>query len=355
MRGVPVTGPVGEPRGRYEEEMQFRILGPVEIQDERTGLRIVPAGAKQRALLGALVARSGHVVPVRRLIDELWGHRPPANAANALQAHVARLRRLVPEPGQGPESGPGPGAVGRDREWIVTRPPGYLLRAGPDASDAQRFRELAARGRAAAATDPRRAAELLRAALALWRGPALEGSARGGVCAAEAARLEEQRLAALEALYEACLRAARHEEIIGELEELTADHPVRERFHDLLMVALYRCGRQAEALGVYDRVRRRLVRELGVEPGAALRERLEAILRHDPDLAPPRAAGHKRMASVHPLPLPAPAADPDAVLAGLGGELARLQRRIERLAAEQDALMRRFDQLVAVAQRAAGQ
>ncbi|MFD9462036.1 BTAD domain-containing putative transcriptional regulator [Streptomyces sp. NPDC060027] len=350
--------------------MQFRILGPVEIQDERTGLRILPAGTKQRALLGALVARSGHVVPVRQLIDELWGHRPPANAANALQAHVARLRRLVPEPGPGPwpepgpwpgpGPGPGAGAVGRHREWLVTRPPGYLLRPGPGASDAQRFRELAARGRAAAATDPRHAAELLRAALALWRGPALEGSARGGICAAEAARLEEQRLTVLETLYDACLRAARHDEIIGELEELTADHPMRERFHDLLMVALYRCGRQAEALGVYDRARRRLVRELGVEPGAALRGRLDAILRHDPDLAPPRPpAGHGPLASVHPMPLPAlpplPAgtAGPDATVLSLSGELARLQHRIESLSAEQHALMRRFDQLVA--QRAAGQ
>ncbi|MER5474913.1 AfsR/SARP family transcriptional regulator [Streptomyces sp. NPDC002685] len=228
---------------------------------------------------------------------------------------------------------------------------------------AQHFRELAARGRAAA-TDPRHAAELLRAALALWRGPALEGSTRGGTCAAEAARLEERRLTVLETLYDACLRAGRHEEIIGELEELTADHPVRERFHDLLMAALFRYGRQAEALGVYDRVRRRLVRELGVELGAALREQLDAILRHDLDPAPPRAAGHGHMASVHPMPLPAPptlpagavgagAAGPDATVVNLGGELARLQHRIERFSAEQHALMRRFDRLVA--QRAAGQ
>jgi DNA-binding SARP family transcriptional activator len=329
--------------------MQFRILGPVEIRDERTGLKILPTGAKQRALLGALVVRSGHVVSVHRLIDELWGQHPPTHAANALQAHVARLRRLLPVPG--------PGSGEQHHEWIVTRSLGYVLRLGGHTSDAGRFSELAAQGRAAAADDPQQAAELLRAALALWRGPALEGSVRGDICAAEAAQLEEMRLTALEALYDACLRAARHDEIIGELEELTTDHPMRERFHDLLMVALYRCGRQAEALSVYDRARRRLVGELGVEPGPALRDRMDAILRHDPGLALPGAAG--RMASVHPMPpaaltrVPAGAAGPDATVLGLRGEIARLRHRIERLSVEQDALMRRFDQLLA--QQAAGQ
>jgi DNA-binding SARP family transcriptional activator len=245
--------------------MKFRILGPVEVHDERTGVRILPTGAKQRALLGALVVKSGQIVSVHRLIDELWGEQPPANATNALQAHVARLRRLlpVPEPGSGEQH----------HEWIVTRSLGYVLRLGRAGTDADRFHRLAAQGRAAAATDPEQAAELLRQALALWRGPALEGSVLGDICAAEAAQLEENRLTALEALYDACLRAARHGEITGELEELTTDHPMRERFYDLLMLALYRCGRQAEALSVYDRARRRLVHELGVEPGPALRGR----------------------------------------------------------------------------------
>lgn len=329
--------------------MQFRILGPVEIQDERTGLRILPTGAKQRALLGALVVKSGHVVSVHRLIDELWGEHPPANATNALQAHVARLRRLlpVPEPGSGEPH----------HEWIVTRSLGYVLRPGRSTTDAQRFNELAARGRAAAAEDPQHAAELLRDALALWRGPALEGSMRGDICAAEAAQLEENRLTALETLYDACLRAARHDEIIGELEELTTDHPMRERFYDLLMVALYRCGRQAEALSVYDRARRRLVRELGVEPGPALRGRMDAILQHDPGLAAPGAPD--QVAPVLPMPLPPrtpgplAGAGPDATVLSLSGEIARLQHRIERLSLEHEELMRRFDRLVA--QPAAGQ
>ncbi|WP_190140414.1 AfsR/SARP family transcriptional regulator, partial [Streptomyces longispororuber] len=264
--------------------MQFRILGPVEMYDERNRVRVLPAGAKQRALLGALVALAGHHVSVPRLIDELWGEHPPANAANALQAHVARLRRLLPAVGP----------AGGGQEWISTCPPGYVLRLGGAGTDARAFAELAARARQAAPHAPGRAADLLRQALALWRGPALEGSVLGDICAAEAGRLEEHRLAALELLYDACLRAGRHGEITGELEELTTEHPMRERFYDQLMLALYRCGRQAEALCVYDRARKRLVHELGVEPGPALRARMEAILRHDTALSPPapRPATH---------------------------------------------------------------
>ncbi|MEU3838489.1 AfsR/SARP family transcriptional regulator [Streptomyces sp. NPDC028635] len=323
--------------------MQFRILGPVEVHDERTGLRILPTGAKQRALLGALVVKSGQIVSVHRLIDELWGEQPPANATNALQAHVARLRRLLPVP---------PAAAGEpDHEWIMTRSLGYVLRLGPATTDAERFHRLAAQGRAATVNDPQHAADLLRQALALWRGPALEGSVRGDICAAEAAQLEENRLITLEALYDACLRACRHDEITGELEELTTDHPMRERFYDLLMVALYRCGRQAEALGVYERARKRLVHELGVEPGPALRSRMEAILSHDPGLAVPGAA--EPSSSLHLPPPPGPVdvtgEDGDATVLSLTDEIARLRRRVERLSLEQEALIRRFDRLTAEA------
>ncbi|MEV7415212.1 AfsR/SARP family transcriptional regulator [Streptomyces sp. NPDC089919] len=252
--------------------MEFRILGPVQIYDERTDVRIVPTGAKQRALLGALVVKAGQVVSADRLVDELWSEHPPANAANALQAHVARLRRLLPV--QAPGSGEA------HHEWLVTRPLGYVLRLGRAGTDAQRFRRLTAEGHTLAADEPGRAADVLREALALWRGPALEGSERGTICSAEASLLEESRLVALETLYDACLRAGRAGEITGELEELTTRHPLRERFYELLMTALYRCGRQAEALGVYDRARRRLLHDLGVEPGPVLRGRMEAILHH---------------------------------------------------------------------------
>jgi DNA-binding SARP family transcriptional activator len=344
--------------------MQFRILGPVEVQDDRTGLRILPTGVKQRALLGALVVKAGHSVSVHRLIDELWGEHPPANAANALQAHVTRLRRLLsgphPDGGPGPDEGPNPG--GEQHPWIVTRALGYALQLDPRETDAARFHHLTTQGRQALLNDPGQAAELLRRALSLWRGPALEGSLLGDICAVESAQLEEHRLAALEMMYDACLRTGRHGEIIGELEELTADHPLRERFYDLLMVAFYRCGRQAEALGVYDRARKRLVHELGIEPGPALRGLMEAILHHDPVLS---TAGAVRQAARHagvelPAAGSAPTAGSSTPTAGaaaltLGDEIARLHRRIEGLQMQQERLLHRFEALTASsAQRGAG-
>ncbi|MFF4298312.1 BTAD domain-containing putative transcriptional regulator [Streptomyces vinaceus] len=291
-------------------ETDFRVLGPVEVFDRRTGTYVAPSGAKQRALLGALVVRAGQVLPGERLIHELWGERPPASAANALQAHVARLRRLLQQ------------AFGED--GISTHATGYTLGRPGARTDAHHFQELSSRGRGTLAANPVRAAELLGGALALWRGPALEGSGQGPLCAGEAERLEELRLTTLETLYEARLRAGRHAEAARELERLTARHPVRERLYDLQMLALYRCGRQAEALGVYERARRRLVEGLGVEPGPALRARMEAILHHAPSLTTP---------------------DPDASLHELGGAIARLGTRIEALAREQQGLIRRLNSL----------
>ncbi|WP_327364827.1 AfsR/SARP family transcriptional regulator [Streptomyces sp. NBC_01296] len=328
--------------------MEFRLLGLVEVQDERTGLRIVPTGAKQRALLGALVVKAGHNVSVQRLIDELWGEHPPANAANALQLHVARLRRLL----SGPQSqGAEPHEQHARHPWIVTTSRGYTLQLAPVETDASRFQHLADEARRILPGDPGRAGELLRRALSLWRGPALEGSVLGDICAGKAAQLEEHRLTALEMMYDAYLRTGRHGEITGELVELTTDHPVRERFYDLLMVALYRCGRQAEALRVYERARNRLVHELGVEPGPALRGLMEAILHHDPALAaaagarpagPPRAEPSRAVAA----PSVTDATADDAVLP-LCEEIARLHRRIERLQQEQNQLLCRFNELTA--------
>ncbi|CAL9334445.1 AfsR/SARP family transcriptional regulator [Streptomyces sp. enrichment culture] len=301
---------------------EFRLLGPVEFCDGVTGAGVVPPGSKQRALLSALVLHAGRMLSVDQLTEELWGDRPPAHAANALQAHVARLRRLLPGQGR-----PAPGQA-----WISTLPTGYLLNLSDATTDVHRFGRLSAQGRAAVADDPPHAARLLRQALSLWRGPALAGGRHGPLCAGEADRLEENRLTVLECLYEASLRCARHGEITGELEKLTADHPLRERFYDLLMVALYRSGRQAEALGVYERARRRLTQALNIEPGPALRARMDAILHHAPDLAAPAR--------------PAPGASSAAALADaveLGGEIARLQRRIDELSRRQEALVGRFD------------
>lgn len=215
-------------------------------------------GRKQRALLAALAANHGRTVSVDRLTWELWGAAPPAGALNALQAHVGRLRKALEL------------ASGDDR--IVTGSSGYSLVLRSGETDAAEFTSAvsAARG----ANDP---IPLLRAALSLWRGPALDGCVLGDICAAEAAMLEEQRLCALEFLYDASLLANHHREILGELTASTTAFPLRERFYEQLMVALLRCGRRADAIKVYDRARRRLARELGVEPGPALRARAGAI------------------------------------------------------------------------------
>ncbi|MFD5516268.1 BTAD domain-containing putative transcriptional regulator [Streptomyces sp. NPDC127066] len=289
-------------RTEVTEATEFRLLGPVVVYDRGTGTRIVPSGPKQRALLATLVAHAGEQLSADRLVEELWGDRPPANVPSALHTHVARLRRLLP-PGH---------------EWISTLPTGYLLSLGRASTDVARFTRLSGQGRAAAPQDPRYATRLLDQALALWQGTALQDSCHGPLCTAEADRLEEQRLTALEALYEASLNCGRHAEIVCDLERFTAAHPLRERLYDLLMVALYRCGRQAEALGVYERARRRLVGTLGVEPGPALRCRLEAILNHCPTLT----ASCPRHSD-------------------LAAEVARLQDRIDRLVRDQTDLLRR--------------
>ncbi|MFI6475175.1 BTAD domain-containing putative transcriptional regulator [Streptomyces sp. NPDC050516] len=318
--------------------MRFCILGLVEVQDERSGLRVLPTGAKQRALLAALVVKAGHEISARRLIDELWGGHPPANAANALQIHVARLRRLLSGPAERDADQP------ERRPWIETTGHGYALRLSPAETDAARFQHLTDQGRRALLHDPGQAGELLGQALSLWRGPALQGSVLGDICADEATRLDEHRLAALEMRYDAYLRTGRHGEITGELVDLTLQHPTRERFYDLLMVALYRCGRQAEALAVYERARTRMRHELGVEPGPALRELMRRILHHDPALA--RTPGPRPADPSQPRATPAPA--DDAALS-LGDEMARLHRRIERLQREQDQLLRCFRELTASA------
>ncbi|MET7986437.1 AfsR/SARP family transcriptional regulator [Streptomyces sp. NPDC005281] len=288
--------------GDTVEATEFRLLGPVTVHDRATGTGIAPCGPKQRALLATLVVHAGEQLSVDRLVEELWGERPPANAPSALHTHIARLRRLLPAPGH---------------EWISTLPTGYLLSLGRASTDVARFTRLSGQGRATAPHDPRHAAALLDRALALWQGTALQDSCQGPLCTAEADRLEEQRLTTLEALYEASLNCGRHAEIVCDLERLTAAHPLRERPYDLLMTALYRCGRQSEALGVYERARRRLVGTLGVEPGPALRCRLEAILNHCPTLTA------------------SPACHPD-----LAAQVTRLQARIDQLVADQADLLR---------------
>ena len=245
--------------------MEFRILGTVEVR--RDGEALPLGGAKRRALLALLLLHANEVVSADRLVDDLWGERPPQNAAAALHNNVSRLRKLL-------------GA-----DLLASRPGGYCLCVDPSVVDLHRFESLVAEaGRAP--TEAR--AALLHEALSLWRGPALADLAYEPV-AVEAGRLEEARLAALESRIDADLELARHAELVGELEALVAEHPLRERMRGQLILALYRSGRQAEALDVYRETRRVLADELGLDPSPELRELELAILRQDPTLAaPPR-------------------------------------------------------------------
>jgi DNA-binding SARP family transcriptional activator len=216
--------------------MDFAIFGPLEVRDG--GAPIAVGGAKQRGLLALLLLNANEVVSSDRLIDELWGGQPPATAGKALQVYVSGLRK----------------ALGRDR--IATAPPGYRLAVERDELDLERFERLAVRGRSALEEgDPRSARELLDAALSLWRGPALADFAYEPFARLEAERLEERRLAALEERLEADLRLGRHGELVAELGRLVAEHPLRERLRGQLMVALYRSGRQADALAAYRSAR----------------------------------------------------------------------------------------------------
>ncbi|MCC6222848.1 MAG: winged helix-turn-helix domain-containing protein, partial [Thermoleophilia bacterium] len=246
--------------------MEFNLLGPLEVVDD--GGRTVALGSGRQLLLAhCLLLQRNDVVSRDRLIDALWGERPPATAANALQVQVHSLRKRL-----GPER-------------IVTEHSGYRLRVDRGELDLERFEQLAASGRSALATgDAETAALRLREAVALWRGPALADVTYEPFAQPEIARLEELRLVALEQRVEADLALARHSELVPELEALVAEHPERERSYTQLMLALYRSGRQADALEVFGRARRALREELGLEPGPELRDLQQAILRQDASL-----------------------------------------------------------------------
>jgi predicted ATPase/DNA-binding SARP family transcriptional activator len=248
---------------------EVRLLGPV--QAVRAGREVPLGGPRQRAVLALLVLEAGRVVPAGRLIEELWRGNPPPGAAVTLRSYVSRLRSaLAPE------------------MPVVARGGGYAISTGPDQLDASRFERLVAVGHDALALGRAVAAGArFREALELWRGPALADVLEVEPLALEAARLEELRLAAIEARVEADLAAGLHAEVTGELEQLVAGHPLRERLWRLLMLALYRGGRQAEALDAYRRARTMLAQELGLEPGEELRELEQAVLRQEiPPLVP---------------------------------------------------------------------
>jgi DNA-binding SARP family transcriptional activator/ABC-type branched-subunit amino acid transport system substrate-binding protein len=260
--------------------MDFLILGPLELRD---GSEPIPlTGARQRGLLALLLLHRNEVLGSERLIDDLWGESPPPTAAKALQNAVLQVRR----------------ALGEHAGALRTEGGGYILRVEPGELDADRFEQLHAEGRAAIdAGDHAAAAKRLRDALALWRGPAFADLAYERFAQPEIARLEDERVAALEDRIEADLALGRHAALVPELEAEVARHPLRERLRAQLMTALYGAGRQAEALEAFHDTRRTLLDELGIEPGPELRERHGAILRQDPALLPrgrPRAPAAAR-------------------------------------------------------------
>jgi DNA-binding SARP family transcriptional activator/tetratricopeptide (TPR) repeat protein len=255
--------------------MLFRILGPLEVR-KPAGWEPV-AAPKWRLLLAALLLHRGQVVPSDRLVDELWGDDAPQGAHKLVSGYVSRLRRVIGDP------------AGR---VLVTRSPGYQLLAGRDDVDVSRFEDLIAEGRQALhAEEPGRAATLLAEALSLWRGPALADVPPGRLVSAEAGRLDELRLHALELRIDADLGCGRGSEVIPELRRLTAEHPLRERLWSGLMRALHAYGQSAEALEVYARARQVIADELGADPGPELQELHVRILNGEPAPAVPAPAG----------------------------------------------------------------
>jgi DNA-binding SARP family transcriptional activator len=228
--------------------MEFRILGPLGVVDDGRALDL--GGQKQRALLALLLLEANRVVSSDRLIEALWEQEPPETALKALQVYVSQLRKLL------------------GKERLETKAPGYLLRVEPEELDLVRFQRLQEEGN-------------LQDALLLWRGPPLAEFAYQRFAQAEIGRLEELHLACLELRIERDLARGRHAELIGDLEAIAQEHPLRERLQAQLMLALYRAGRQAEALDAYQQARTALVEELGIEPGRQLRDLHQAILRQD--------------------------------------------------------------------------
>ncbi|MFI6499526.1 BTAD domain-containing putative transcriptional regulator [Nonomuraea typhae] len=277
--------------------MRFDVLGPLEVITA-DGRAVGVPERKVRALLAGLLAHNGRVVPAERLIDSLWGPERPGNPLGALRAKMSQLRRVLDEAE--------PGA----RTRLATRAPGYLIDAD---TDAHRFQE--ALGRLGSAAEPGERAALLAEALAWWRGPAFADFTElpGEPLVRRAAlRLEEQRLAALEAYADARLALGQDAALVGELTDLAAQHPLREGFHSLLMRALYRSGRQADALDVYRALRGRMRDDLGLDPGPELAALHQAILEHRPALRRPA-----------PMPGPAPGRLPEPLteLVGRSGAL----------------------------------
>jgi predicted ATPase/DNA-binding SARP family transcriptional activator len=282
--------------------MRFGVLGPLAVWTADGAPVRIPE-TKVRALLADLLVHEGQVVPTDRLVDDLWPARVPSDPAGAVQTRVAQLRRALEDAEPG------------GRGLVISQRPGYLLRVEPDGLDAGRFRLLTAR--AGATADPHARAALLADALALWRGPALADVADEAFARSAVTRWEELRLTTLEEQAEVRLELGEHHLLVGELADLMARHPLRERLRAAHMRALYRAGRQGEALAGYRELRDRLAEDLGISPGPALVALHQAVLEQDPRLTPARATADRRRRGNLPVPL--------TDLIGRDGDVARTQ------------------------------
>jgi DNA-binding SARP family transcriptional activator len=288
--------------------MQVRLLGPVDVVV--AGEPRPVQGLRRKAVLAALALHCGEVVSTSTLADVVWGQRAPSTAVNTLQSHVSYLRQLL-----------------GSKDAIRARPPGYLLDLGDEGTDVQAAERLLLAGRQAA--DPVLGARQLQAALALWRGRPLADLPGLAWLEEQAERLELLGVQVKRALFEARLTAGEHQALVPDLEQMVAGRPLDEQLQAQLMLALYRSGRQADALAAYRRLQQALSEELGVHPGQQLRELEAAILRQDPALDPPAAVAALRLG---PPPVPVPAQLPAAVaaFAGRGTELASLDALLPR-------------------------
>jgi YVTN family beta-propeller protein len=304
--------------------LTFRVLGPLEVA--RSGSAVPLGGPRQRAVLAMLLLEANCVVPMDRLADEVWAGKPPDGWVATLQTYVFHLRRAL-EPDRAP---------GRSAEVLVTKGRGYLLRVDRDDVDATLFEDRFAAGRALLDTGRYpEAATALRAALDLWHSRVLADLSDYAFIEPAAARLEELRLAAIESRIEADLALGRHGALAADLEQLVAAHPLRERLHEQLILALYRCGRQADALAAYRRVRDLLAGELGIDPGEPLRSLHAAVLRQDPALdcrdagqtRPGESGRHGGGSAPYPARAPVHGSRPDGIRRRLGPAARSIRRR----------------------------
>ena len=253
--------------------MEFRVLGPLEVVDADQPVAL--GGSQQRLVLALLLLSSPEAISADRLIDEVWGEQPPASAQHAVQVYVSGIRKLL---------------RCSDEVAVRTTPAGYVIDVAPELIDARRFERLLEEAQDALAQDPSRAQALFELALALWRGPPLAECGQSELARLEADRLDELHTLALEGVAEAGLTRGEHGEAIGAIRALVAANPLRERPRRLLMLALYRSGRHAEALSAY-RDACAALDEIGLQPGPELRELEAAILRHDESLRAATGAG----------------------------------------------------------------